>query len=91
MVGSGDPAASTFYESLADADAAALMRLRFAHIYISLTSSKVEYSYYLSSSKWDDYSNVNSVKLNDCITAGKSIWVSYSVRTSLLKMPFLQA
>ena len=30
MVGSGDPAASTFCESLADADAAALKRLRFA-------------------------------------------------------------
>ena len=30
MVGSGGPAASTFCESLADADAAALKRLRFA-------------------------------------------------------------
>ena len=30
MVGSGGPAASTFCESLADADAAALMRLRYA-------------------------------------------------------------
>ena len=30
LVGSGGPAASTFCESLADADAAALMRLRFA-------------------------------------------------------------
>ena len=39
MVGSGDPAASTFYESLADADAAALMRLRFAR---KVTSAELE-------------------------------------------------
>ena len=36
MVGSGGPAASTFCESLADADAAALKRLRFAQYNFSI-------------------------------------------------------
>ena len=39
MVGSGGPAASTFCESLVDADAAALKRLRFAQN-VSLTLPK---------------------------------------------------
>ena len=38
-----------------------------------------------------DYLTGNSVTLNDCITAGRSICVSYSVKTSLFKIPLRQA
>ena len=39
MVGSGGPAASMFFEHLADADAAALKRLRFARKSVSFFES----------------------------------------------------